>query len=215
MFDIEKKTVTGYVFPVGNGAVGKSSLPVSLRKNFTPATLHQELEKITKTKNLEFEFVTDEIMVFGQPMKIVQQFMIPPGQKAMEGDIGGRSYEEVIDIYRFMIRRIDVVLLSYKITQLDSFQDLEFWINKVDELVNDKTEYILVGTHLDMDRTREVSYQNMQMGTEYISRYIRQMRPEWRGTCSALEVSNLNGENLEVLRKRISYSILRAKDLIN
>ncbi len=158
MFDIEIETitmqkVTGFVFPVGNGAVGKSSLATALEllPNLSPEP--------KKSTNLEFGYVLDRLEVRGQPYQVMQQYLVPPGQKEKEGISGGRSFEEVIKTYRFLFKQIDVILLTYKLIEVETFNDLEYWVEQALELSNPSTQYILVGTHLDMDHSREVTPQ--------------------------------------------------------
>jgi GTPase SAR1 family protein len=206
--------VTGVVLPVGNGAVGKTSLALTLQQDILPNTWGESLARLKKTKNLEFEFPSDQVEIDGNQYRVVQQFLIPPGQRKSEGDNSGRSYEDVIAIYRFHIRRVDVVLLSYMITRLESFSDLEYWIHQVGDLCNDNTDFILVGTHLDMEEQREVLPMNVAAGKAYVEKILQQLRPAWRGECIALEVSNHSGANIRTLRHLISRSILRARGMI-
>ena len=48
--------------------------------------------------------------------QVLHQYLVPPGQKALDLSESGRSFENIIEIYRSLIRRVDVVLLSYRIT---------------------------------------------------------------------------------------------------
>lgn len=206
--------VTGVVLPVGNGAVGKTSLALTLQQNILPNGWDDSLARLKKTKNLEFEFVSDQIELNGNCYNVVQQFLIPPGQRKIEGNASGRTYEDVIAIFRFHIRKVDVVLLSYMITRLESFSDLESWIHQVVDLCNENTDFILVGTHLDLEEQREVHPANINSGKEYVEKILRSLRPTWRGQCAALEVSNHNGVNIAALRQLISRSILRARGIV-
>ena len=197
--------------PVGNGAVGKTSLAMALQHDPLSDTWRAALARVRKTKNLEFEFLTDHIRVDGADYLVLQQYLIPPGQKEAEGDSTGRSFEDVVDIYRFQIRRVDVVLLSYSITRIESFHDLEYWVQQVNELCNDQTSFILVGTHLDREAEREVMPAHVCDGQAYVEATLRAVRPNWRGTCTAVEISSLTGANLIDLRQLISLVILRAR----
>ena len=210
--DIHKvQRVTGYVVPVGNGAVGKSCLSIILRDLEKSQSSGERIAHVRKSMNMEFEFITDRLKANGQTYYISQQLLTPPGQKDIEGDTTGRSFEQVMDIYRFMVRRIDVVLLAYSITNLESFQDLEFWVEKIDEYCGDSTHFVLVGTHLDEDHRREVTEENLSVGKEYIESFVKNRRPGWRGKCLGIEVSNHSGDNILQLKHMISYGILRAQ----
>jgi hypothetical protein len=214
MFDTEMETtliqkVTGFILPVGNGAVGKSSLPAALdiTKNQTTTT--------GKTVNLEFGFVLDKLVLRNQEYHVMQQYLVPPGQKESEGISGGRSFEKVIETYRFMIKQIDVVLLSYKLVEVDSFNDLEYWVNQALELSNPSTQFILVGTHLDMDNSREVTPEMITNGSEFVRSCILAKYPDWNGKVPALEVSTINMQNITLLRNTISVGIIHARHLLS
>lgn len=203
--------VTGYVVPVGNGAVGKSCLAIILRNLERMGSTGEKIAHVRKSMNMEFEFITDRFQDKDRIFYVTQQLLTPPGQKELEGDTTGRSFEQVMDIYRFMVRRIDVVLLSYSITNLDSFQDLEFWVEKIDEYCSNHTHFILVGTHLDEDHHREVTPQDLEAGRQYIEFFLQEHRPDWYGKCLGVEVSNQSGANISQLKRTISYCILRAQ----
>ncbi len=81
-----------------------------------------------------------------------------------------------------------MVLLSYKLVEVDSFNDLEYWITQALELSNPSTQFILVGTHLDMDQSREVTPQMISNGSEFVHSRILAKYPEWSGKVPALEV---------------------------
>jgi len=206
--------VTGFVIPVGNGAVGKTTLALTLSQESIPASWHQQIQEIRKSKNLEFEFVPDYFTYHGQPYKVLQQYLIPPGQKREDGSVDGRSFDDVMDIYRFHIRRIDVAILSYKITAINTFHDIEFWVRKVVPLINDRTNFILVGTHLDLSQAREVDEDRVAKGRAHITKLMKKCQPSWHGYCLAMEVSNMSGENIRRLRNLISCGILHARGII-
>jgi len=201
--------VTGFVLPVGNGAVGKSSLSLALDLE------RETMPQVAKSVNLEFGYVSHMMEINHKLFHIMQQFLVPPGQKESEGMSGGRSYEKVIDTYRFFIKQIDVVLLSFKLTDLDTFNDLEFWVDKSVALGNPATQFFLVGTHLDMDHAREVSSKMINSGRDFVQSRIKELSPAWIGQVESFEISNTNRQNLIVLRDAISVGILRAKQLIN
>ena len=198
--------------PVGNGAVGKTSLALTLQHNQLPPDWKEFLGKVQKTKNLEFQYVTDLLNTPQEEYQILHQYLIPPGQKEFELNPRSRTYDQVMQIYQSIIRRIDVVLLSYKITHLETFHDLEYWVEKVSEVCSDRTNFILVGTHLDQKENREVMKESISSGKEYVIELMKGLRTTWRGHCSSIEVSNLSGENIIHLRKLISQGILLAAD---
>jgi len=203
MLNIETQKFTGTILPLGNGAVGKSSLGTLL------ASLYADISGIKKTKNLEFEYATDRIQMNGILYRISQQYLIPPGQKDSEGDLNSRSYERVLALYRDIIGIPDVILLIFDITNIESFHDLEFWVEQATRLANDKTELVMVGTHLDAADQRTVSGELVNNGIKFIERAMMIIQPEWKGHCQYIEVSNQTKENIKELRRLVSTCILQ------
>ncbi|MGB8214784.1 MAG: hypothetical protein WCE68_14605 [Anaerolineales bacterium] len=210
MFDLSGHKVTGFVMPIGSGAVGKTSLALTLEKHTLPMDWAAFLNSVPKSQNLEFRYVLDKILVNETQYQVLHQYLVPPGQKALDLSESGRSFENIIEIYRSLIRRVDVVLLSYRITDLDSYHDIEYWVEKVNEIMNDSTNLILVGTHLDRSDQREVTEDMIIAGKEYVKNLIKIFRPTWKGYLTSMEVSNVSGENIIELRKLISSAIMLA-----
>ena len=196
--------------PIGSGAVGKTSLALTLEKQTIPLDWEDTLRKVQKSLNLEFNYVVDQIQINGHQFQVSHQYLVPPGQKAIEVAEKDRSFEDVIDIYRSIIRRVDVILLSYKINDLDTYHEIEYWVENVNGIINDKTNFILVGTHLDAIDKREVTDEMVKSGIQYVTSLIKNIRPTWKGYIASLEVSNINGENTAQLRKMISGFIILA-----
>jgi GTPase SAR1 family protein len=209
---VEKRT--GFVMLVGNGAVGKTTVARVLdifNNGELPTT--GVLKSIKKTNNMEYEFITTQQVIGNTHYSVTMQFLVPPGQKQGQGDPDGRSFEDVIDIFRPTIHRLDVVLFTYDLVQRDSFHDLVYWIDGVGDLLNDATHFILLGTHLDRE-DREVSDQDIKDGLGYLAKELKTMRPTWKGNFARLEVSNLTGENLEQLLFFIAGSIISSRKMM-
>lgn len=198
--------------PVGNGSVGKSSVAKVLDQLGNESMTYIDLlGSISKTKNLEFEFVPASLSYQGIPYKIMIQMLIPPGQSNNHSDGDGRSYEEVIHIYRFYIRRVDVVLLTYSLADRESFYATELWLSKVAELCNYRTCFILLGTHLDQSERREVEQDQISSGMEFLSRHTPTLIPAWQGKFTHLEISNLTGYHINELKKYLAWCIFLAR----
>lgn len=196
--------------PVGSGAVGKTSLALTLEKATLPPNWESLVHKLQKSQNLEFRYVTDQVQINGARYHVLHQYLVPPGQTAIEITEKGRSFDEVIHIYSSVIRRVDVVLLSYKITDLDTYHQIEYWVEKVNDITNEKTNLILVGTHLDKTERREVTTEMVKAGKQFVWKLMKNIRPGWEGVVSSMEVSNTSGENVAHLRKLISGAIILA-----
>ena len=201
--------LTGYILPVGNEAVGKTSVALVLNPISRNEAINPDLfSKVHKTNNLEFEYIFTR-QVFGDTQySITLQFLIPPGQKETEGDPTGRSFEKVIEIYGSSLRRVDVVLFTYNLADHESFKDLAYWVSRVGSLMNDATHFILLGTHLDQVNAAEINKDEIKEELEFLRKEILVNRPAWAGKCTQLEVSCTSGENLDVLLKYLAASIV-------
>lgn len=207
---IEK--VTGYVMLVGNGAVGKTTVSKVMGLINSGKKPDEEiLLGIRKTNNLEYEFLTTQQLIGDKNFSVTIQFLVPPGQKKGEGDPNGRSFEEVIDIFRPTIHRLDVVLFTYDMTSRESFHDLVYWIDGVGDLLNEASHFILLGTHLDKVDDLEITREDIDTGLEYLASEMKGMLPGWKGHFARLEVSNLTGENLDSLLYYLAGSVVSSR----
>jgi hypothetical protein len=206
--------LTGFVMLVGNGAVGKTTVARVLdlvNRGDLPDTGF--FEKVRKTNNMEYEFVTTQQVIGNTPYSVTMQFLVPPGQKEGQGDPNGRSFEQVIKIFKPTIHRLDVVLFTYDLVSRESFHDLVYWIDGVGDLLNDATHFILLGTHLDRQQDLEVTQDDIQEGLSYLADEMRSMKPSWKGNFANLEVSNLTGENLKDLLYYLAGSIVSSRKM--
>jgi len=208
-------SLTGFVMPVGNGAVGKTTVSrvldwVSRGKQING----KSIDNIRKTNNLEFEFVTTQQIFGATHFNVTLQFLIPPGQKEADGDSTGRSFERVMEIYQPSIHRLDVVLFTYDLGKVETFHDLVYWVDGVGKLMNDATHFILLGTHLDQRDENEISNSEIKNGLEYLRREIINIRPNWRGNCTTLEVSCISGENLTILLRYLAGSVIKSRQIM-
>jgi GTPase SAR1 family protein len=207
--------VTGYVMLVGNGAVGKTTVSKVLALTNEGDKPNEDiLNGIRKTNNLEYEFLTTEQQIGNKEYSVTLQFLVPPGQKKGDGDPSGRSFEEVMDIFRPTIHRLDVVLFTYDMTSMTSFHDLVYWIDGVGDLLNDASHFILLGTHLDRGNDIEITRNDIDEGLDYLAGEMRSMRPSWKGNFARLEVSNLTGENLDSLLYYLAGSVISSRSML-
>ena len=207
--------ITGYVMLVGNGAVGKTTVSKVLALTNQGNKPNQDiLSSIRKTNNLEFEFITTQQQIGHKDYSVTLQFLVPPGQREDDGDPSGRSFEEVIDIFRPTIHRLDVVLFTYDMTSMASFHDLVYWIDGVGDLLNEASHFILLGTHLDREDDLEITRGDIEEGLQYLAGEMKAMLPSWKGNFARLEVSNLTGENLDSLLYYLAGSVVSSRHMI-
>ena len=206
------KKYTGFVLSVGNGAVGKTSLSRILdQQTLGQYSCQQIIKRIRKTKNLEFDFIPIRTEKSGTEYKVMVQLLIPPGQKESEGDRSSPSYEDIIRIYDFYIRKLDVVLLMYKINDSSTFFDLDHWVDRVIKFCIPTTNFLLLGTYYDQVQYRQISPDQVKAGLNHIKQKIPRLLPDWNGFCHHMEISNLTGDNLDQLKMYLAYSIIRAQ----
>lgn len=208
----DTQRVTGFILPVGGRKVGKTSIARVLN-NLSPGQFNYGwiIENVPKTKNLEFEFVSTFLNYNHMRYKVTIQLYIPPGYEENEGDKTSRSFEDVIGIYRSIIRRVDVVLLTYSLENKESFNHLDYWVSAVKDLTNSNTNFILLGTYLDMINRREVTQEQISLYLSSTKSHIKKLRPDWTGNLESIEVSSLTGENCENLKALIATQILKAQ----
>jgi len=208
-------SLTGFVMPVGNGAVGKTTVSRVLDWVSRGQQIDEKsINSIRKTNNLEFEFVTTQ-QIFGTThFNVTLQFLIPPGQKEADGDSTGRSFERVMKIYQPSIHRLDVILFTYDLGKVETFHDLVYWVDGVGKLMNDASHFILLGTHLDQRDENEISTGEIKAGLEYLRREIINTRPDWQGNCTTLEISCTSGENLTILLRYLAGSVIKSRQIM-
>lgn len=205
---VKKGYYTGFVLPVGDGKVGKSSIAriidIVNENQFSYAEI---INIIPQTKNIEFEFIKTYLKENNSEISIMIQFLVPPGQLILEFDELGRTYEQVMKIYKFYIRRVDVLILTYDITKSTSFKNIDMWLKAAQEYVSDRTQIVIVATHSDMSDHREVSLSQLKRKVDTIKTDILKINPTWKGSTAGLEISNLSGENLVELKQLIAQKI--------
>ena len=197
---------------MGGRKVGKTSIARVLN-NLAPGHFSYGwiIDNMPKTKNLEYEFVSTYLTYKNVRYKVTIQLYVPPGHEKIEGDNVSRTFEDVIGIYKPLIRRVDVVLLTYSLTQQASFDHLNYWVSIVNELINDNTNFILLGTYLDQISDREVDSDQISRYCNSIRDQLEKNRSNWIGKVESIEISKLTVKNLDTLKALIAAQILRAQ----
>ncbi len=207
-------TVTGSVFPMGNGGTGKTAIARALSRFADCEEFVECTAEIKKTVNMEFEFSSchckegDEI--------ISMQLYVPPGQQ--ENEQGGKigTFDQVLETFSFMpnMQKIAAMLLVYKVNDFQTFADLQQWIEVglMKGLLKPYTSVILVGTHLDMKHL-EVRPQQVKQGMEFVENCIRQNVNTWCGSVDHTVVSNTTGIGICDLRQMLGEMICLANSI--
>jgi hypothetical protein len=205
---------TGYVMLVGDPGVGKTAVTRALDVVSRGETPNSDLlAMVRRTNTLEYEYLTTSQKLGGADYAVTIQFLVPPGRREGIPEAPGRSFQEVIDIFKPTLHPLDVVVFTYDLTRIQSLQDLASWMTELDDLVVDTTHFILLGTHLDQADLVEVSDQEIEKSLGYLASQMRSMRPTWKGNFAHLEVSNLTGENLKTLIFYLAGSVVSARQM--
>jgi GTPase SAR1 family protein len=207
-------TVTGSVFPIGDGGVGKTALSRAMAEFKETSTKMECLDGLKKTVNMEFEFVsctcpaTDEV--------ILLQMYVPPGQRSKERTAELGTFEKIMDTYSFMpnMQNISVVLLVYKLSEFRTLAVLESWLDTtlMNGLIKNFTSVILVGTHLDITPF-DVKPEQVVQAAQFVRSRIEDSISSWRGSVEQTYVSNVTGTGIRDLRKVISELVCMAQHL--
>jgi len=139
-----------------------------------------------------------------------------PGQKG-RAEVGqGLAFEDAVDMY-FNVRSINdviILILTYSLSDVRTFQNLEYWLNKAidHELISDFTNIVLLGTHLDYAISTSVSDEMIEAGQNFISQSIEDklgfhFDPR---KIHNIKISNLTKVGVDDLQEAVSNAFFNA-----
>ncbi len=139
---ILKGVYTFKIIEIGDSATGKTAIKVRLTDNYFKKDLKTTLGVDFGTKELNLEFLGDETAFFGESHKFTAKMSI--------WDAAGQEhYERQRGMY---YRGAKGALLVYDVNNPVSFNNLDFWINELDENIGRKVPVMLVGNKIDLER---------------------------------------------------------------
>ena len=207
-------TITGSIFPIGDGGVGKTALAKVMANHKDAPTQIECLDGIKKTVNMEFEFVSCTCPTSDEA--ILLQMYVPPGQRNMEQTKGLGTFEKVLDTFSFMpnMQNISVVLLVYKLSEFRTLAVLESWLQTtlMNDLIKPFTSVVLVGTHLDIVPF-DVKPEQVKQAVDFVRSQIEASIQNWRGCVEQTFVSNMTGTGICELRQELSELVCLAQHL--
>ena len=217
-------TCTGGVVFIGDGHTGKTHSALNLSSYREGAFLDAQCRALTKSINLEFEYFIAHSNIEQFKVTISSQMFIMPGQKGHAQKGTGLAFEDAIDLY-FDIRSINeviVLVLTYSLVDMNTFQNLEYWLNKAieQELVKDYTSIILLGTHKDVEHSILVTEANIQQGKQFIEQHVLNRIGVQIDSdrIMSVKISNVTQEGIHELQEAISegfYYSFGIKEIIN
>jgi GTPase SAR1 family protein len=207
-------TITGSVFPIGDGGVGKTSLSKVMAKHKNSSTKVDCIDGLKKTVNMEFDFVKCECETSDEAILI--QMYVPPGQRNIDQAEELGTFEKVLDTYSFMpnMQNISVLLLVYKLSEFRTLAVLESWLETaiMNSLIKPFTSVVLIGTHLDISPFDVKPAQVMQ-AVEFVRSKIEESVQNWRGCVEQTYISNTTGTGIPELRKELGELVCMAQHL--
>ena len=146
---------------IGNSHVGKSNLI----KRLFDGTFENSLQP-----TIGLEMKTKEITINKKLIKLILM------------DISG--HEHFYKLVSKQITSMDIIILIYDVTNHKSFDDIEFWIDKI-KLLNTKQNFILIGNKIDKD--------------DRVISYIKGEELAKNNNCLFCETSSRNNTNISTL----------------
>ncbi len=209
-------TCTGGVVFIGDGAVGKTHTAMNLASYKQGAFFNFDCSNISKSVNLEFDYFILYSNIEKYKVTISSQLFIMPGQKG-RAEVGqGLAFEDAVDMY-FNVRTINdvvILILTYSLSDLRTFQNLEYWLNKAidHEIISDFTNIVLLGTHLDYAISTSVTDEMIESGQNFISQTIEDklgfhFSPK---KIQNIKISNLTKNGIDELQDAVSKAFFNA-----
>jgi hypothetical protein len=169
-------TCTGGVVFIGDGHTGKTHAALNLSSYRPGGFIDNQCQTISKSINLEFEYFIAHSHIEKFKVTISSQLFIMPGQKGKAERGTGLAFEDALDLY-FDIRSINeviVLVLTYSLENINTFQNLEYWLNRAieQELIKEYTNIILLGTHLDKEDNVIVKDEEIEQGRQFITNHV-------------------------------------------
>ncbi|MHA1218206.1 MAG: hypothetical protein ACTSSN_05560 [Candidatus Heimdallarchaeaceae archaeon] len=212
-------TCTGGVVFIGDGHTGKTHAALNLSSFRQGGFVDAQCRTISKSINLEFEYFIAHSNIEKFRVTISSQLFIMPGQKGKAEEGTGLAFEDALDLY-FDIRSINeviVLVLTYNLNSITTFQNLEYWLNRAieQELIKEYTNIILLGTHLDQENTIIVKDEEIEAGRKFISNHVE----ERIGVKIDLDriittkISNMTQEGIPEFQEEITDCFFRSFDI--
>ncbi len=143
-FDVKSLIYGEYIFKIieiGDSTVGKTAIKVRLTDDYFKKDLKTTLGVDFGSKTLKCEYISEDILFTG-----THRFTA----KMNLWDAAGQAhYEQIRGMY---YRGAKGALLVYDVTNPVSFQNLDKWINELEENVGIDLPILIVGNKIDLER---------------------------------------------------------------
>lgn len=121
---------TGSIIPLGDGLTGKTVLTRLLVSDDLEADERKQiLADSMKSLNIEMEYRNVKVDLEGDVVSTTLQYYVFPGQRQKISEFAP-TFNEILQIFDFLpaLQRIEVLLLVFDVSRLESLKSLEAWL---------------------------------------------------------------------------------------
>ena len=210
-----KIVCTGGVVFIGAGNTGKTHTAINLTGYRGRGYYNESNATLKKSINLELDYFVFYSNIEEYKITTSSQIFIMPGQKGRALDGEGLAFEDACDLYFKVatLNEIMVLILTYDLTNINTFQELEYWLDRAIErdFIQDYTSIILLGTHNDVKENIIITEDYIDTAERFISyNVLKKKGLDIGNRIYSLKISNLTGEGISELKKIINLSFLSA-----
>lgn len=196
---------TGSIIPLGDGATGKSVLTQLIINNpKTQDGASEIVQKIKKSLNIEMEYASEKVETEEESIASTLQFYVFPGQR-QKISAYAPTFDEILEIFEFLpaLKDVNVLLLVYDTTRLESLKSLESWLQIAiaKDWLSNATKIVLVSNKIDLQPTNKEFVNAVRIGIIEMLEAQDLMIPQ--DQIATLETSGVTLEGLENLRNLI------------
>ncbi len=218
-FTEDKIVCTGGVVFIGDGNTGKTHTAFSITNYQGKAFYNLDDDTLKKSVNLEWDYFIFQSNIEEYLIRTSSQIFIMPGQKGRAKPGEGLAFEDAADLYFHVapIKIVVVLILTYDLSDIKTFQELEYWLDRAIErdMIQTHTSIIILGTHLDESDNIMVSDDYIDDAKDFVKSLIfaRIGMVLDSNKIHSVKVSNITGEGIADLKDAINISFLTAFNL--
>jgi GTPase SAR1 family protein len=212
-------TCTGGVVFIGDGHTGKTHTALNLAQYKKGYFYNTECSNLSKSVNLEFDYFILYSNIEKYKVTISSQLFIMPGQKGHADAGEGLAFEDAVDMYMNVrsINDVIVLIMTYNIADLKTFQNLEYWLNRAidHELISEHTSIILLGTHLDHSFITSTTDEMIESGKIFLKQNIEDKLGVDIGLerIHSVKISNLTRDGIDELQDTVLKAFFHSFEL--
>jgi len=157
----------GKVILCGDAGVGKTSLLAQYVDDQFSDEYHQTIGANFLIKEIDLSRVIDKLDIYNPKLK---KDIKEKGFKLYFWDLGGQKHALFANEYYFV--QAVGALIIYDILRKETFDSIDFWVEKIKELSGD-IPFMILGNKVDRKLERKVSYEKaMEKAEKYYVKYM-------------------------------------------